>query len=246
MSGWQFIVEGRCPSRANMERDLSLFKTVRSGHAHGFFRLYDWDEPAVTLGHHQKQFSLFDKDLRLPIITRPTGGGAVLHEHDITYSLGVPETGPFCKGITESYIRVSRIFCSALQKCGLDVEMKGEPSRFSPVCFARSAPVELVCSGIKIMGLALLRSGGYLLFQGVIPLQVDTGLAAEVFGPKQAEKSLGILDMMPEFRMDLFTGHLVEAFASEMNVSLPLERNTYDADRHHCYEGKIHPRRNEI
>jgi len=166
MSGWQFIVEGKCPSRLNMERDLSLFETVRRGHAPGFFRLYNWDEPAVTIGHHQKQFTLFDKRLKLPIISRPTGGGAVLHWNDLTYSLGVPETGPFSLGINESYIRISRLFCSALQKCGLDVRMEGETSRFSPVCFTRSAPVELVCSGRKIMGLALLpgrpsSQGGY-------------------------------------------------------------------------------------
>ena len=70
MSVWQFIVEGKCPSRLNMERDLSLFDTVRRGHAPGFFRLYDWDEPAVTIGQHQKQFSVFDRSLKLPIISR--------------------------------------------------------------------------------------------------------------------------------------------------------------------------------
>ena len=241
MSGWQFIVEGKYPSRANMERDLSLFKEVRCGHAHGFFRLYDWDEPAVTIGHHQKHFSVFDTSLKIPIISRPTGGGAVLHEHDITFSLGVPETGAFSRGITESYIHVSKIFARALKKSGLDVRMEGEASRFSQVCFARSAPVELVFQCRKIMGLALLRSEGYLLFQGVLPLHVDTERAGMAFGPEQAGNSRGILDMMPEFRTELFMEHLVETFASEMEVPLPLERNQNDAYRHHCDEGKIHP-----
>ena len=246
MSVWQFIVEGRYPSRSNMERDLSLFSTVRRGDAPGFLRLYDWDEPAITIGHHQKHFQLFDKGLELPIISRPTGGGAVLHQHDLTYSIGVGETGPFSGGITESYIRISRLFGSALKKCGLKVEMKGEAARFSQVCFARTAPVELVCSGSKIMGLALLRSEGHLLFQGVVPLHVDGGLAERAFGPGQAEHCRGIMDIMPEIRIDLFIGNLVDAFASEMQISLPLERNAYDAYSHHSYEGKIHPGRDQI
>ncbi len=240
MSDWQFIVEGKCPSRTNMERDLSLFNEVRCGRSQGFFRLYDWDEPAVTTGHHQKHFSLFDTSLTLPIIPRPTGGGAVLHEHDITFSLGVPETGAFSRGITESYVRVSTIFARTLQSTGLDVRMEGEASRFSHVCFARSAPVELVFQGRKIMGLALLRSEGYLLFQGVLPLHVDTSLAGRVFGPEQAGNSLGILDMVPDFRAGLVIERLVEAFASEMKIPLPLERHQYDTHRHHRDEGKIH------
>ena len=246
MSGWRFIVEGKCPSLSNMERDLSLFNTVRTGNAPGIFRLYDWDEPAVTIGHHQKRFSLFDKGLKLPIISRPTGGGAVLHENDITYSLCVPETGPFSRGINESYIRVSKMFFSALKECGVDIRMEGEHSRFSRVCFARSAPVELVFQGRKIMGLALLRSEGHLLFQGVLPLHVDTRLAEMAFGPEQAENSRGILDMMPGFQMDLFIEYLVDAFASEMKVFLSLERNANDARSHYGYEGKIHPRRQQI
>ena len=240
MSGWKFIVEAKCSSRTNMERDLSLFSEVRRGRLEGFFRLYDWDEPAVTTGHHQKHFSLFDTSLTLPIIPRPTGGGAVLHEHDITFSLGVPETGAFSRGITESYVRVSKIFARVLQSTGLDVRMEGESSRFSPVCFARSAPVELVLQGRKIMGLALLRSEGYLLFQGVLPLHVDTSLAGRVFEPEQAGNSLGILDMMPDFRAEFFIECLVEAFASGMKIPLPLERHQYDTNRHHRDEGKIH------
>lgn len=246
MSGWRFFTEGKCPSRSNMERDLKLFETVRCGQIGGIVRIYDWDEPAITVGHHQRHFSFFDKQLKLPVISRPTGGGAVLHENDITCCICAREIAPFSNGIIDSYTLVSRIFASSLEQCGMDVRLEGEHTRFSPVCFARSAPVEIVADGKKIMGLALLRSEGYILFQGVIPLRADKGLIEQAFGPEQAEKSCGILDIMPDFRMDLFVEYLVEAFACRMESSLSIERNEYDAQSHHGYQGKIHPRRQEI
>jgi lipoate-protein ligase A len=245
MNSWQFIVEGKCQSHSNMECDLKLFETVCAGHEQGIVRIYDWDEPALTIGHHQRYFSFFDKDLKIPVISRPTGGGAVLHGDDITFCLCTTEKGCFSKGIHQSYILISQMFASALKKCGLDVEIQGKNTKFSEVCFARSSPAELVFSGKKILGLALLRSRGCLLMQGVLPLRVNKALSQMVFGPRQAEYFYGILDFLPGFKINTFIEQLTEVFACETNILLSLQRKNNDKHSYNSYDGKIYPWRHE-
>lgn len=242
MKGWKFFVEGKCPSRSNMDRDCELLELVRCGEMRGAVRIYDWDEPAVTVGHHQKNFTFFDRKLSLPVIPRPTGGGAVLHGDDITFCICTPHIAPFSPNINESYTFVSGIFASALKKCGLDVNLDGEKSLFSPVCFSRSTPVEIMSAGSKIMGLALLRTAGYLLFQGVLPLRVDKELTGRVFGPEQKKKARGISEIMPDFCTDQFVEYLAEGFSRLVKIPLSVERSKDDKQYHQGYQGKIYAR----
>ncbi|HHO75885.1 MAG TPA: lipoate--protein ligase family protein [Deltaproteobacteria bacterium] len=245
MTQWRLIIDGKSPSLSNMVRDLECLDHVLSGRDKGVLRVYDWDEPAVTIGHHLKHFSMFDNNFNIPVISRPTGGGAVLHKHDITFSLSVPEKDCFSGGITNSYLRISRIFAMALKKCGMHVQMEGKREQFSRVCFDRSSPGELVFAGRKILGLALLRCRGCLLFQGVLPLHIDKDLIEPVFGPGRAENCIGILDAFPGFPPSAFIDHLAEAFASEMGVSL-FQGNNHDADCKKTDKGKVYSRGYEI
>ena len=241
MTQWHLILEGRCPSRLNMARDLALFQSVLEGDHQGILRIYNWDEPAVTAGFHQKVFSPFDPTLSIPVVKRPTGGGAVLHVDDITFCIAAPESGPF-SGIIGTCRQVSSIFGSALRKCGLDVEIHGDDTAFSHVCFMRSSPVELCLQGAKVMGLALLRKHGHVLVQGVMPLSMDKKLTRRVFGGANEPGSMGIFDHAPRFSQEEFIGHLIGAFSSEMNISL-LQGSCDDNKQHDCDEGEIYLRR---
>ncbi len=206
MTEWHLVLDGRCPSKLNMARDAALFESLIQKKHDGILRIYNWDEPAVTIGYHQKDFTLSDPGLRLPVLRRPTGGGAVLHVDDITFSLCVPERGPFARGILEACSAVSAVFGRALMSCGLDVRMKGNHTAFSDVCFMRSTPVELHLAGSKIMGLALLRRGGCLLLQGVIPLRIDRDLSIRVFGEENDPGTAGICDRTQDFTEDELSG----------------------------------------
>jgi lipoate-protein ligase A len=212
MTSWHLVREGRCPSRLNMKRDLALFRSVLQGSFPGIFRIYNWDEPAITTGYHQKGFSPHDRALTLPVVRRPTGGGAVLHLDDLTFSISFPEKGPFSGGITGVCGHISGIFAHAMRKCGLDARMQGDSTAFSEVCFMRSSPVELCLEGRKILGLALLRRTGHILAQGVIPLHVDEELSSRVFG--HAPGTAGLCDLYPGFCPDDLIGHLQHAFSS--------------------------------
>ena len=244
MSACELVLDGSSDSRSNMARDLAMFESVISGSRSGVLRIYDWSEPAVTFGRHQKAFTPSDPSLHIPLLRRPTGGGAVLHVRDITFSLSVPCRGRFSRSIEDSCRTVTGIFASALEHCGLAVEMKGDETGFSSICFRRSSPVELCIGGSKVLGLAALRKKGFMLFQGVVPLVVDAALSRRVFGMEGDPGLKGIHDYIPGFHEETFVSRLLDAFASQADL-LFSHCNGEDGQDHHDNEREIHLRRQE-
>lgn len=241
MNPWLLIDDGRHESRSNMARDSAVLESVISGTLPGVLRVYDWSEPAVTLGFHQRSFTPHDQTLRLPLIRRPTGGGAVLHVHDLTFSLSTMETGIFSRGVEETCRTVTSLFARALKECGIDARMRGDSRSFSSVCFKRSSPVELCLGEAKILGLAGLRRKGVVLLQGVMPLFVDVDLSHRVFGGRDDPLNRGLLQSEPGFSRGVFLERLVDAFASEADILLS-QRGEHDGEKHHDDQGKVHLR----
>ncbi len=244
MSSWRLVLDGRHDSRSNMARDSAMFRSVVSGCSAGVLRIYNWSEPAVTFGFHQRSFIPFDPGVDLPLLRRPTGGGAVLHGNDFTFSLCAPLEGAFAKGVVESCREVTKTFAHALKRCGVEVEMRGQGTEFSRVCFQRSSPVELCIDGAKILGLSALRTRNGMLLQGVLPLTVDAGLSRRVFGTEGDPGLKGIRDYAPDFKEEEFLGCLVDAFASEMDLFLS-QRHDHDGQQHHDDQREVYLRREE-
>lgn len=226
MQTWRLILDGRYPSRENMERDLSLFDAVRRGVMDGCLRIYNWDTPAITVGYHQRAFVPYDRTLNLPILKRPTGGGAVLHIDDVTYSICAPQKGALAGGIRESYGLITQSFARALRHCGVSVSMDGADEGYDPVCFARTAAVELRLAGAKLMGAAQARREGCLIQQGVLPLRSDSTLYTRVFGP-QSPPPAAILAHVKRFDLDEFVAVLRADLSEVMDIAwAPSERSS--------------------
>lgn len=217
MQTWRLILDGRYSSRENMGRDLALFEAVRNGAMDGCLRIYNWDIPAITIGYHQKAFIPYDRTLDLPVLKRPTGGGAVLHIDDITYCICAPQKGALAGGIRESYGLIAQSFARALQRCGVPVCMDGADEGYAPVCFARTATVELKLAGAKLMGAAQARREGFLIQQGVLPLRSDSILYTRVFGP-QSPPPAAILAHVAAFDLDEFVAVLQANLSETMDI----------------------------
>jgi lipoate-protein ligase A len=202
-----------------MGKDLELFDAVRKGSESGFLRIYNWNAPAVTLGRHQDRFTLHDPRLVLPVLRRPTGGGAVLHMDDFTFSLAGPAPCVLPQDIRACRSLVSKVFSEALGACGVRAGAEGGSASFSQVCFAGSSQAELTCRGIKIMGLALARKRGFVLAQGVIPLRVDRRLTARVFGDEAGIGCAGLLEMHPDLDPRRLARLVKEGLASNLGIS---------------------------
>lgn len=210
---WRFIDTGSCSASYNMALDEAIATSVRKGSVPPTLRLYGWNVPSVSIGYFQKIRSIdFDYCIEkgIPIVRRPTGGRAILHNNEITYSFSVKTAdGIFSKGLLDSYRRISTAFVLSLSKIGLSPELKlVREARYSslvtrhsksPLCFESVSYGEITINNKKIIGSAQKRWSDGLLQQGSIPFCIDRDEMAKVFrlqSSKAGEKITGLKEIL--------------------------------------------------
>src|SRR5262249_19169044 len=100
---------------ANMALDEALLEAVSGDPTTALLRTYGWSEPTLSLGYFQT-IAAVESESRwrgLPIVRRPTGGGAILHHHEITYALALPASHPLSRPAAALY-RAVHSACSAV------------------------------------------------------------------------------------------------------------------------------------
>jgi lipoate-protein ligase A len=185
---WHVLVDPPGPGEWNMRRDVEVAeKAAREGC--GVLRLYGWWPPAVSLGRHQDATRACDaaacRAAGWDIVRRPTGGRAVLHAPDeVTYAFAVPAwAAP--EGVVASYAWIAQGLVAASRLLGVPAELaagRRGAAAGTAACFDAPAPYELVCAGRKVAGSAQVRSGGYLLQHGSLPVRFDPELHARLLG----------------------------------------------------------------
>lgn len=202
---WRFIDDGPHRGDANMGRDLALMDEIREDPATALptLRVYAWDPPCVSLGFHQRTAEL-DLDrcraLGYDVVRRPTGGRAVLHDREITYSLVVPESiFGRATSVIESYRILSQGLIEGLALLGITTRLAPGSEHAgqggSAACFASAARCDLVHGDRKVVGSAQVRRRGVILQHGSIPL-VDREEAERmaILG-EDAEPITGVTDL---------------------------------------------------
>lgn len=197
MRQYRLIYDPPMTGRFNMAVDEAVLNAVAAGDSPPTLRLYGWNPACLSLGYGQ---TWHDADLaRLKaagwdIVRRPTGGKAILHADELTYSLALPADHPIAQGgIVESYRRISQALMIALSYLGLspqsqpkadDVKIEG------PVCFEVPSHYEITMGdGRKLMGSAQLRRRGGVLQHGSLPLYGDVTRICEVLAyPDDVER----------------------------------------------------------
>jgi lipoate-protein ligase A len=171
-------------------------------------RFYTWEPAALSLGVNQSIREV-DRDacgqLGFDLVRRPTGGRAVLHMHELTYSVAAPVNDPRVSGgVIESYRKISAALLSGLRRLGVQVDLAEPDPRLSremararreaehnpagaaelahgAVCFSTASAYELGVDDKKLVGSAQARRGGALLQHGSILLDVDWDAWVAVF-----------------------------------------------------------------
>ena len=153
-------------------------------------RFYAWKPAAVSLGYFQRTEREIDLNVctnrGIDVIRRLTGGRAVLHDAEVTYSLVVKENEPYIpQGITASYLFFSRGIAAGLARLGVPACLQDpRPSMGasrSPACFDAPSHYELTVGGRKLVGSAQLRRDGVLLQHGSILLKFDPAALTGLF-----------------------------------------------------------------
>jgi len=160
-----------------MARDTVLqARAARSGET--VFSIYSWSRPTLSFGRNQPASGLYDlRKIRaadLDLVRRPTGGRAILHHREVTYSVTAPTDSA---SLRETYTRINRILQMGLSRLGVFVEPASTSQRAAVPsvrpCFEVPAEGELVARGAKLVGSAQWRENGALLQHGSILVDDD-------------------------------------------------------------------------
>lgn len=187
MSAWRLIESGYADGATNMAVDEAIVAAVARGDQPPTLRLYGWRPPAVSLGYFQPLDEGIDvaaaQARGYGIVRRPTGGRAILHADELTYSVCVRQDQVRGGASTmQSYREISRGIVAGLELLGAQVSLGDESGARSagpaegaarPICFAKTARCDLQAEGRKVVGSAQVRRDGAILQHGSIPLTID-------------------------------------------------------------------------
>jgi lipoate-protein ligase A len=173
-----------------MAIDEALLLTTARKQAPPTLRLYDWQPICLSLGFAQP-FIEVNRDkldsMGWTLVRRPTGGRAILHKDEITYSIAASQEERLVSGsLLESYRRISEVLLKALQMIGIECRADSEyenlsaKQRSQPVCFEVPSNYEITANDRKLIGSAQARKDGGVLQHGSLPLCGDLGTITEV------------------------------------------------------------------
>ena len=180
---WRLLVDGPRDGAANMAVDEALLDGyLRPGGADRppTLRLYGWRPATLSLGRSQDAERSHDAEVLrsegVGLVRRPTGGQAVLHEFERTYSVtGRLDRPPFDGGVLRTYRAITGALLTALRRLGVEATATGgrEKGPPGPVCFNASSSWEPTVDGRKLIGSAQMRRREAFLQHGSIPLAAD-------------------------------------------------------------------------
>ena len=177
-SPWRLLIAAPRSGAENMARDTALqARAARTGET--VFSIYSWSRPTLSFGRNQPATGLYDlgkiRAAGIDVVRRPTGGRAILHYREITYSVTAPVKDAL--PLRETYSRINRILQTGLSRLGVVVEPvpRSLPTRTPGVrsCFETPGEGELVAHGSKLVGSAQWRDDGSLLQHGSILVNDD-------------------------------------------------------------------------
>ena len=222
-----------------MAVDESLLERVGRGELLPTLRLYAWEPACLSLGYAQPFADVDTARLRessWDVVRRPTGGRAILHTDELTYSITAPPSEPRVIGtVLESYNRLAGALVAAVRSLGIPVEVKdhitGQNSGAQgPVCFEVPSAYEITVGGKKLIGSAQARRREGVLQHGTLPLYGDLGRITEalVFPDESARAAAAVKLWSRATTVETVLGRKIEwktaaqafvhAFEFELNI----------------------------
>lgn len=195
---WRLVNSGFLDGPTNMAQDEAILEAVASGDSPATLRFYSWQPACLSLGYGQS-WDVVDQQectaMGWDVVRRPTGGRAILHVDELTYSVCAPVEEPRVHGgVLESYHRLSRALLTGLREMSLE-PAQAEPEydnweEAGPVCFDGPSNYEITVGGRKLVGSAQVRKRRVVLQHGTLPLYGDITRiirALRTGGPNQSE-----------------------------------------------------------
>ena len=180
---WRLLITPPAAGSWNMAVDEAVLKSCTNGASAPTLRLYAWDPPCLSLGYSQPVADVDRDSLKghtWDLVRRPTGGRAILHTDELTYSVIAPLSTPLVAGtVLQSYSRIAQALLAALTHLSLspradhEYEHPPETELRGPVCFEVPSNYEITVGGKKLIGSAQARRMGGVLQHGTLPICGD-------------------------------------------------------------------------
>lgn len=247
---WYFINSGPSRPSYNMALDEALLEFHSKGEIPPVIRFYEWNPATLSIGYFQSAEKAINlnavKSQNLGFVRRPTGGRAVLHDSELTYSIIVTEDYPNMPAtVTEAYRVLSEGLLLGFQNLGLNAYFSIPDSEEklmdlkkpkSEVCFDAPSWYELVVEGKKVAGSAQTRQKGVILQHGAILLDLDEDKLLSVFNFSSDEAKEKMRLQLPEKAVainrltdrNITIPQCIEAFKKGFEDSLDIELIPYE------------------
>lgn len=187
MQEWRLITTGYKSGALNMAMDEAILTISAEGDTPPTLRFYGWTPACLSLGYAQKAADVDwgrCRTAQVDVVRRQTGGRAILHDQEVTYSIVAPDNNPCVSGtILESYLKISQGLRIGFHRLGIDAEIvshKDLDRLGTAACFDSPSFYELTVGGRKVVGSAQTRKNGFLLQHGSIIRALDEDLLFDV------------------------------------------------------------------
>jgi len=240
---WRLIISSSPDHGAmNMAIDEAILSAIGVGLAPPTLRLYSWKTPCLSLGFAQSASDINLKrltELNWQLVRRPTGGKAILHCDEVTYSVIAPSDEPRVRGgVLSSYLCLSKGLLTSLSILGASAYAKENYTNSKaakpngPICFEVPSNYEITINGKKIIGSAQARRDVGVLQHGTLPLFGDITRIIQVLKFRSREEQIEAFSSLLEHATTLETAlgkiiswesacqALAEGFSTALNLNL--------------------------
>lgn len=211
-------------------------------------RFYRWTPATLSLGYFQKRSDREEHlaSLTCPIVRRSSGGGAIVHDDELTYSLCLPTSGPIARANSDLYDTVHHAIRNSLAGQSIEVSLfeasdadDGTAPKATPadpfLCFQRRAVGDLICKKIKVGGSAQRRLKNVLIQHGSLLLS-RSEFAPELPGLKELTGITVDVDLLIENVTQQLASFLETTFEPrplsrhEHQLAEQIENKTFGSD----------------
>lgn len=242
---WAFYNSGFHDAAMNMAIDETLLNWHSEGKIPPVIRFYGWDTPSLSIGNFQNEQKVIDfaglHKHGCHFVRRLTGGGAVLHDQEVTYSIIVNENHPkIPRTVNDAYYVLAEGLIKSYHRLGVDATFahphQESGDNRSAVCFESPAIYEILADGKKISGNAQTRRKGVLLQHGSLPLSYNTKMLYDLFlfsstSSRNRQQSLfdrKATSLHAQLEAEVEYDDLVPIFLSSFKESLHIDTEVFE------------------
>lgn len=185
---WRLILDDKCDGYYNMSVDETLLLNYTHSQI-PTLRIYGWKDPCISLGYNQAITNVLTPDNNIPFVRRITGGAAILHDDELTYSITchIDDLGLAIKpkNVKQVYKSICTFIIDFYSTLGLKAAfakdvISQEMGNYGNFCFSSYEECDLVIRGKKIGGNAQRRKRDLIFQHGSIPQSIDFSAIAKV------------------------------------------------------------------